>query len=114
MMNFCIPFNAIERISGRLSANSWVSYGKKMATPENIKRISGQLSDALVEVVVDLADTNISTSDLISLKVGDIIATEKDIERPLVVSIEGQPKFHAKAGAFKGRKAIQVVGLVSS
>lgn len=114
MMNFCIPFNAIERISGRLSANSWVSYGKKMATPENIKRISGQLSDALVEVVVDLADTNISTSDLISLKVGDIIATEKDVERPLVVSIEGQPKFHAKAGAFKGRKAIQVVGLVNS
>jgi flagellar motor switch protein FliM len=114
MMNFCIPFNAIERISGRLSANSWVSYGKKMATPENIKRISGQLSDALVEVVVDLAETNISTSDLISLKVGDIIATEKDVERPLVVSIEGQAKFHAKAGAFKGRKAIQVVGLVSS
>jgi flagellar motor switch protein FliM len=114
MMNFCIPFNAIERISGRLSANSWVSYGKKMATPENIKRISGQLSDALVEVVVDLAETNISTSDLISLKVGDIIATEKDVERPLVVSIEGQPKFHATAGAFKGHKAIQVVGLVNS
>jgi flagellar motor switch protein FliM len=114
MMNFCIPFNAIERISGRLSSNSWVSYGKKMATPENIKRVSGQLSDALVEVVVDLAETNISTSDLISLKVGDIIATEKDVERPLVVSIEGQPKFHAKAGAFKGRKAIQVTGLVNS
>jgi flagellar motor switch protein FliM len=114
MMNFCIPFNAIERISGRLSANSWVSYGKKMATPEHIKRISGQLSDALVEVVVDLAETNISTSDLISLKVGDIIATEKDVERPLVVSIEGQPKFHATAGAFKGHKAIQVVGLVNS
>jgi flagellar motor switch protein FliM len=114
MMNFCIPFNAIERISTRLSANSWVSYGKKLATPENIKRISSQLSDALVEVVVDLAETNISTSDLIGLRVGDIIATEKDIERPLIVSVEGQPKFHAKAGAFKGRKAIQVVGLVNS
>ena len=98
MMNFCIPFNAIERISTRLSSNSWVSYGKKMATPENIQRISGQLSDALVEVVVDLAETNISTSDLIGLRVGDIIATEKDVERPLVVSIEGRPKFHAKAG----------------
>src|SRR6476619_7028908 len=114
MINLCIPFHAIHRVTSRLSANSWVSYGKKMATPENIQRISGQLSDALVEVVVDLAETNISTSDLISLKVGDIIATEKDVERPLVVSIEGQPKFHAKAGAFKGRKAIQVVGLVNS
>jgi flagellar motor switch protein FliM len=112
MMNFCIPFNAIERISGRLSSNSWVSYGKKTATPENIKRISGRLSDALVELVVDLADTTISTSDLIGLRVGDIIATEKDVERPLVVSVEGRAKFEAKAGAFKGRKAIQVTGSI--
>jgi flagellar motor switch protein FliM len=42
--------------------------------------------------------------------VGDIIATEKDVQRPLVVSVEGRPKFHAQPGAFKGHKAIQVVG----
>jgi flagellar motor switch protein FliM len=112
MMNLCIPFNSIERISTRLSANSWVSYGKKTATPENIKRISSQLKDALVEVVVDLAETNISTSDLIGLRVGDIIATEKDVERPLTVSIEGRPKFHAQPGVFKGHKAIQLVGTI--
>jgi flagellar motor switch protein FliM len=110
MMNLCIPFNAIERISTRLLSNSWVSYGKRSATPENIQQISGRLSRSLVEVVVDLADTNISTSDLIGLKVGDIIATEKDVQRPLVVSVEGRPKFHAQPGAFKGHKAIQVVG----
>ncbi|HJQ78702.1 MAG TPA: flagellar motor switch protein FliM, partial [Lacipirellulaceae bacterium] len=34
MMNLCIPFNSIERISAQLSSNSWVSYGKKSATPE--------------------------------------------------------------------------------
>jgi flagellar motor switch protein FliM len=114
MMNLCIPFNSIERISTRLSANSWVSYGKKTATPDNIKRISGQLKDALVEVVVDLAETNISTSDLIGLRVGDIIATEKDVERPLTVSVEGRPKFHAQPGIFKGHKAIQLVGTIVS
>lgn len=114
MMNLCIPFNSIERISNRLSSNSWVSYGKKSATTENIQRISTQLNDALVEVVVDLAETNISTSDLIGLRVGDIIATEKDVARPLVVSIEGRPKFHAQPGAFKGRKAIQVVGMIDT
>jgi flagellar motor switch protein FliM len=111
MMNLCIPFNSIERISTRLSSNSWVTYGKKTATTENIQRISNQLSDAVVEVVVDLAETNISTSDLIGLRVGDIIATEKDVARPLVVSIEGRPKFHAQPGAFKGRKAIQITGM---
>jgi flagellar motor switch protein FliM len=112
MMNLCIPFNSIERISGRLSSNSWISYGTKKATPENIQRISNRLNGAVVDVVVELAETNISTSDLIGLRVGDIIATEKDVERPLIVSVEGRPKFHAQAGAFKGRKAIQVIGTI--
>ena len=43
-----------------------------------------------------------------------LITTEKDVGIPLVVSVEGRPKFHAQAGAFKGRKAIQVVGLITS
>lgn len=114
MMNLCIPFNSIERIATRVTSNSWVSYGTKKATPENIQRISGRLNDALVDVVVELAETNISTSDLIGLRVGDIIATEKDVDRPLIVSVEGRPKFHAQPGAFKGRKAIQVIGTINN
>jgi flagellar motor switch protein FliM len=110
MMNLCIPFNSIERISNRLSSNSWVSYGKKSATAETMQRISSRLNGAVVEVVVDLAETSISTADLIGLRIGDIIATEKDVQRPMVVSVEGRPKFHAQVGAFKGHKAIQVIG----
>jgi flagellar motor switch protein FliM len=114
MINLCIPFNAIERISPQLMSNSWVAYGKKTATPDNVQRISSQLSGSLVEVVVDLAETRLSTADLIGLRVGDIITTEKEVGRPLVVSVEGKPKFHAQVGAFKGRKAIQVVGSIRS
>ena len=29
MVNLCIPYNSIERISGKLSTNSWVSYGRR-------------------------------------------------------------------------------------
>ena len=55
-----------------------------------------------------LAQTHINTGELIGLKVGDIITTEKDIHSPLIVSVEGIPKFSAHAGAFKGRKAIVI------
>ena len=40
MMNLCIPYNSIERIGGQLSANSWVAYGRRQATPETIQQIS--------------------------------------------------------------------------
>src|SRR5215213_4154848 len=93
MMNLCIPFNSIERVSGKLSSNNWVSYAKKPATAESMQRIGSRIAEAPVEVVVELAATRISTADMLDLRVGDIIASEKDVNEPLVVYVEGKPKF---------------------
>jgi flagellar motor switch protein FliM len=111
MINLCIPFNSIERISHKLTSNSWVSYSKRPPSAESIQLISDRIADAPVEVVVELAETTISTADLINLRVGDIIATEKDVAEPLVVSVEGKAKYFARPGQYKGRKAIEVLGL---
>ncbi len=111
MINLCIPYNSIERVSHKLTSNNWVSYRKRPPTPESIKNLSSRLADAPVEVVINLAETNISTADLINLKVGDIIATEQDVSKPLVVSVEGKPKFHARPGQYKGRKAVEITEL---
>lgn len=109
MLNLCIPFNSIERISGKLSSNSWVSYSKRPPTPQSMQRIGDTLGGAAVEVVVELAETTISTADLLELQVGDIIASEKDIAEPLLVTVEGTPKYQAAAGQYKGRKAIKIL-----
>lgn len=108
MMNICIPFNSIERIGGKLSSNNWASYGRRSATPESIQRISRNLNRSLVELVVRLAETRIATGDLIGLRVGDIITTDKDVHSPLVVEVEGLAKFHAHPGAYKDHKAVRI------
>jgi flagellar motor switch protein FliM len=109
MMNLCIPFNSIERISSKLTANSWVGYATNGATPESIDTITQQLDRSRVQVVVTLAESTVSTADLIGLRVGDIITTEKDIHSPLRVEIQGVEKFGASPGTFKGKAAIQVL-----
>ncbi len=109
MVNLCIPFNSIERISHKLSSNSWVSYSKRPPTPESMQLVTDRISNAPLEVVVELAETKITTADLIGLRIGDIIASEKDIREPLKVSVEGKAKFEARAGQFKGRKAIEIL-----
>lgn len=110
MMNLCVPFNSIERIGNKLSSNSWVAYGRRQATPESIQQISRNLQGSLVELCVELADTRISTRELLGLRVGDIITTEKDIRAPLVVDVEGVAKFQARPGAYKAHKAICIEG----
>lgn len=113
MANLCIPYNTIERISNKLSANSWASYGKRQTSPDAADRIGRLLRTSMVQLVVELAKTHITTSDLINLRVGDIITTRKDIHTPLVVKVEGIPKFLARPGIFKGHKAICIEEIVN-
>jgi len=114
MMNLCIPYNSIERIGGKLSANSWVAYGRRQSTPESVDQISHTLCSSLVDMKVQLAQTRIGMGELIALRVGDIITTEKDVNEPLVVSVQGVPKFQARPGAFKGHKAISVEDVIEN
>ncbi len=108
MMNLCIPFNAIERFSNKLTSNSWVGYSRGGATNRTIEAISDRLDRSRVEVVVTLAESSIRTADLIGLRVGDIITTDHDCNHSLKVAVEGVTKFLAKPGAYKGHKAIEV------
>lgn len=113
MINLCIPFNSIERISAKLSNNSWVASGKRQVTQDTIAAVARNLNGSEVEVVVELAQTRISTGELLSLRVGDIITTEKDVRTPLNVQVQGVCKFRASPGAYKGQKAIRVTDVVA-
>ena len=110
MFNLCIPYNAIEKVSSDLANNSWVSYSPTGGDQSNVDSISRQLEGSAVELVVTLAETRLKTADMIGLRVGDIITTDKDVNTPLDVSVEGVSKLSAQAGTYKGRKAIQVLG----
>jgi len=105
IMNLCIPFNSLERISGKLQSNNWVNYGRRQPSPDTIKQLTTGLQQSVVEVVAQLAETKITTADMLGLRVGDIITTEKDIHSPITVCVEGVTKFRAHPGAFKGHKA---------
>ena len=73
-----------------------------------MQRIGNRIAQAPIEVVVELAATRITTADMLELRVGDIIASEKDMNEPLLIYVEGKPKFLAAPGKYKGHKAIQI------
>jgi flagellar motor switch protein FliM len=108
MMNLCIPFNALEPVVGKLSSNTWFSYTRREVSKENTDFLSQRLQGSMVELVVYLAETDLTASELANLQIGDIITTPKDANTPLLVSVAGAPKFHAHAGACKGHKAIRI------
>jgi flagellar motor switch protein FliM len=112
MLNLCIPFNTIENYNSKLSRNGWVGYGKGKPTDQTRGKITGSVDAAPVDIVVTLARSKIRTSDLLDLSVGDVITTEKEVQEPLELSIQEVPKFQTRAGAFKGKKAVQIESVI--
>ncbi len=110
MVNLCIPFNTIERIGSKLTNNSWISYASSKSSPTSQKQLEELLGASRVELVVSLAQSTIRAVDLLNLAVGDIVTTEKDVKEMLEVEVAGVGKFEGKAGAFKGKKAIEIIG----
>jgi flagellar motor switch protein FliM len=108
MISLCIPFVSIERVAPQLAANRWAGYNQNGATSQSRAQIGRRLDRSLVDVVVSLAQTQITTGDLLGLRVGDIITTDKDIRTPLDVAVQGVNKYLASAGTLKGNKAFRV------
>jgi flagellar motor switch protein FliM len=114
MINLCVPYNTIERVNSKLTSNSWIGYASSRSNSDTQAKLQQQLDGSQAEVVVTLARSTIRTADLFDLEIGDIITTEKDVRSPLEVEVSDSVKFLASAGAFKGRKAVQIQGVLDS
>jgi flagellar motor switch protein FliM len=107
-MTLCIPYNVIEPIMGVLAAQNWFSYQRKPGQQDHVRKLTSSLSSAPVDLRVFLAQTTISVNDLLNLQPGDLLTTDKDQAREVLVQVEGRNKFLGRIGQFKGNRAIQI------
>ncbi|MCG3137036.1 MAG: Flagellar motor switch protein FliM [Phycisphaerae bacterium] len=107
-MSLCIPFNVIEPVIGRLTAQNWFVYSRRTHREDQTKKIVGSLRHAKVELQCYLTETRITVSDLMHLRPGDIIQTEKLSGDELILRIEGKNKFAGRIGQYRGNRAFQI------
>jgi len=107
-MSLCIPYNVIEPIMGVLAAQNWFSYQRKGGQEDHLKKLTRNVSNAKVEMRAFLAQTTITMSELLALQVGDVITTDKNVERDVLIQIEGKNKFLGKIGQYRGARAVSV------
>jgi flagellar motor switch protein FliM len=108
-MNLCIPYNVIEPVMEHLSSQSWSSNAKNQRTKEVKDNLKTSLAAAPLDVRGVLARTTITLQDLMHLAPGDLITTERDATSPVTVTVEGERKFLAHIGQFKGQRALKIL-----
>lgn len=83
---------------------------------QEISRVSTQskaeIGQTKLEVAVTVATSKVRTSDLLDLNIGDIITTEKLASETLELLVQGVPKFKVQAGAYQGKKAVQILEVI--
>lgn len=72
------------------------------------KQLEEALTEMETDISVQLAQIALPVRDILNFQVGDIIDLGRDPSAPLSVLVEGKPKFIARAGAVKGKKAIRL------
>lgn len=112
-MNLCIPYNVMEPVIEDLSAQSWFSSMKNTKSKAIEDQITRGLGQAGLSVIGMLAETSITLDDLINMAPGDLIMSEKPANQPVVLCVEGERKFLAQIGQFKGKRALRVTRAIS-
>ncbi len=108
-MNLCIPYNVMEPVIEELSAQSWFSAAKNQRSKTIEDQIGRGLSRATVGVTAMLATTTITLRDMVEMAAGDIISTDKPASQNVVVCVEGERKFLAQIGQYKGKRSLRIV-----
>lgn len=102
-----IPYSTIEPIKQKLSTGFQVESDqtdKKLWT----SIIQDQLLETKVDILVELGQSEITLSELMELKVGDVIALDQDANGEFDVQVEDVKKFKGYYGISHGTVAMQV------
>jgi flagellar motor switch protein FliM len=109
ILSLCLPYAMLEPVRERLHAGFQSEQLEVDKTWMN--RFHEGLLKAKVDLVVELGKTDISGSEVVLLKKGDVIPLDQYASDPLNVYVEGVMKFSGAAGVFRGNKAIEIVGV---
>jgi len=104
----CIPAELAAQIAQQCSARQELPDGRSQVPVQDAAQIGRALENPLVELRVELARTRITAGELIDLAVGAVITTDQPADAPLVIDVDGHARFHARAGIYQGKKAIQI------
>ncbi len=109
-MNLCIPYNVIEPVMDELSEQSWFGAGKAQDSAASSEKVGRQLRGAALELTGILGETTITLRELSELSPGDTILLEKRASEPATVWVEGEEKYQARMGKYRGRRALEILG----
>jgi flagellar motor switch protein FliM len=114
-MNIYIPFTMLKPIANVLNTHVWFSGRKeRQADPEARKATSQNISQVQLTLRVILGVTDVNFSDLLNMKVGDVIPLETATYQELPVYVADRNCYMARIGKMGNYMAAQITTRIQS
>jgi len=73
---------------------------------------SARLAGVPLPVVARLGSTTVTLRDVLGLSVGTVLPLDQHMDEPMLIQINGLPKFRGNAGVHQGRLAVRIADVV--
>ena len=109
-LTICLPYAAIEPVIPKLKAQF---QSEELEVDQVwVRRLRAELLSTEIEIIAELGGTQITPEELMHFKVGDTLILGNDVTDPLILKVEGNPKFKGFPGVSRGNKAIQITEVI--
>jgi flagellar motor switch protein FliM len=105
-MTVCIPYSTIEPIRDKLRHRF---HGEKLEVDQRWRtHIEKKIMGMTVDLGCTLGMANITARELMEMKVDDVIQLDQRVSDPVIICVEGIPKFKGYPGTSNKKKAIRI------
>lgn len=110
-MTVCIPYSTIEPIREKLRHRF---HGETLEVDQAWTRhVEEKIKEMTIGLSCTLGTAKITGRELLEMKVNDVIQLDQKVSDPIIVSVEGIPKFKGYPGTSNKKKAIRIEERVS-
>ena len=102
-LSLCLPGNMLANIFTELGTTAPRRTGE-----DKSEEIFASLRDSDLEIIAELARTQVLLSDIYHLSVGDVVNVKRSKDSPIYLKIGGQKWFDGKMGTFNKQLAVKI------
>lgn len=108
--SLCFPYSALQPILDTIAQAANHAQAGRNDLESSRERLAGRLLDVPVDLIVEFDRATLTSGEILDLAVGDVIALDHAVGRPLMASVDGIPTFEVRPARAGKRLACQVVG----
>ena len=113
MMNICYPVISLEPVLPKLASRDLMLNATSSKKSRNTE-LQVLLGGAKVDVEANLGDADLRMSDILELKVGDILRLASPANDIVTVSVDSKERFKGEIGLRRFRKSIQITEIINT